>query len=310
MYRERRIVALVPAYNEEAHVGGVISTMPGFVDDIIVVNDASADGTPEAVRAAGDSRVLLIDHERNEGLGGSLVDAHARALEAGSDIMVVMAGDGQMDPAYLPSLLDPLIDDGYDFTKGNRFFGTRSWAGMPAIRVFGNIVLTFLTKIATGYWNVVDPQNGYTAMARRASLLIDWASIARDYSFENDVLAALWINGCRVLDVPIPAVYGDEVSDIRLGSTIPRLLWTLWRSLWRRIWVRYVLRSLSPVAVLLVNGAVLTTWGVGFGAWVAARSVGPAVASTGTVMLAVIPFMLGFELMLAAFVLDVMNTPT
>ena len=299
----------MPAYNEAAHVGDVVRGMPSFVDLIIVVDDASIDDTSSVAQAVGDPRVLLVRHETNQGLGGSLIDAHRVALESDADIMVVMAGDGQMDPGYLPSLFDPLIDEGYDFTKGNRFFSARSMAGMPRHRVLGNVILTFLTKLATGYWDVFDPQNGYTAITREASEDIDWSSVARDYSFENDVLARLGLARRRVRDVDIPALYGQEVSDVRVHAVIPDLLRTLRRAFWRRIWLQYVVRSFSPVALFLFFGGAMTLWSVVFGIWVAWSSAGPPQASTATVMLVVLPLLMGFELLLAALVLDIMNAP-
>lgn len=308
MYRGNTIVALVPAFNEQDHIARVISTMPQFVDRIIVVNDASTDRTREEVLAVNDDRVALIEHGSNRGLGGSLIAAHKAALEGEGAIMVVMAGDGQMDPQYLPALLDPLVDGICDFAKGNRFFSADSWSGMPRHRVFGNIVLTFMSKAATGYWDVFDPQNGYTAITRHASERIDWDSIASDYSFENDVLAALWISGCAVQDVDIPALYADEVSTIRLHSTVPALLRTMCRSFHRRIWRRYVLRSFSPVAMLLFVGTLFLLWGTVVGLWAAVQSLGVGSATTGTVMLSVIPFMMGFQLVLAAFIMDVIGS--
>lgn len=299
----------MPAYNEAAHVGDVVRTMPEFVDDIVVVDDCSSDGTSEAALAPNDPRLTLIRHDPNQGLGGSLVDAHKKALELGGDIMVVMAGDGQMDPAYLPDLLRPILEDGYDFTKGNRFFGLGSYAGMPGHRVFGNVALTFMTKVATGYWDMFDPQNGYTATTRHASERIDWDRIVRDYSFENDVLAELGIMRARIRDVDIPAVYGEEISGIKLRKVIPSLVRTLWKAFWRRFWLLYVVRSFSPVALFLFTGSLMLLWSLVYGVWVIVATWGPPVASTGTVMLAVLPFLLGFQLTLAAFVLDIMNTP-
>lgn len=290
-------------------MGDVVRTMPEFVDDIVVVDDCSSDGTSEAALAPSDPRLTLIRHDPNQGLGGSLVDAHKKALELGGDIMVVMAGDGQMDPAYLPDLLRPILEDGYDFTKGNRFFGLGSYAGMPGHRVFGNVALTFMTKVATGYWDMFDPQNGYTATTRHASERVDWDRIVRDYSFENDVLAELGIMRARIRDVDIPAVYGEEISGIKLRKVIPSLVRTLWKAFWRRFWLLYVVRSFSPVALFLFTGSLMLLWSLVYGVWVIVATWGPPVASTGTVMLAVLPFLLGFQLTLAAFVLDIMNTP-
>jgi glycosyltransferase involved in cell wall biosynthesis len=283
--------------------------MPAYVDHIIVVDDCSTDGTSQAAREPGDPRIRLVRHEQNCGLGATLIDAHKQAIELGSDISVVMAGDGQMDPAYLPALLDPIVEDGYDFTKGNRFFSRNSWKGMPRYRIFGNVVLTFLTKLATGYWDIFDPQNGYTAMGGPAERAIAWDDVARDYSFENDVLAHLGLDDRRVKDVNIPAVYGEEVSDIKLGKVIPDLLRTLRRAFWRRIFTKYVVESFSPVALFGFSAGALLLWAFLFGAWVIGQKILGTTPTTATVMLVVLPFLMGFELMLAALVLDILNSP-
>ncbi len=283
--------------------------MPAYVDHIIVVDDCSTDGTSQAAREPDDPRVSLVRHEQNCGLGATLIDAHKQAIELGSDISVVMAGDGQMDPAYLPALLDPIVEDGYDFTKGNRFFSRNSWKGMPRYRIFGNVVLTFLTKLATGYWDIFDPQNGYTAMGGPAERAIAWDDVARDYSFENDVLAHLGLDDRRVKDVNIPAVYGEEISDIKLGKVIPDLLRTLRRAFWRRIFTKYVVESFSPVALFGFSAGALLLWAFLFGAWVIGQKILGTTPTTATVMLVVLPFLMGFELMLAALVLDILNSP-
>lgn len=290
-------------------MGDVVRTMPDLVDSIIVIDDCSTDSTSEAASAPGDPRVTLVRHDANQGLGASLADAHKRALAAGGDIMVVMAGDAQMDPEYLPALLEPILRDGYDFAKGNRFFSSGSWSGMPRHRVFGNVVLTFLTKVATGYWDMFDPQNGYTAITRRASERIDWDDLAHDYSFENDVLARLGLIRARIKDVDIPAVYGAEVSDIKLPKVVPSLLRTLRRSFWRRFWLQYVARSFSPVALFAFASSALLLWSLAWGVWVVVERVEGVTPTTATVMIVVLPFLMGFELMLAAFVLDIMNSP-
>src|SRR3954452_13590881 len=148
MYQGHTVAAVVPAYNESKLIGTTISTMPDFVDIIVVVNDCSTDDTSQRARDIGDDRVVVVDHEKNTGVGGSILDGHRTALELGADINVVMAGDAQMDPDYLPNLLDPLCHDGYEFTKANRFFSRTSYAGMPAMRLFGSVVLSFMSKVA------------------------------------------------------------------------------------------------------------------------------------------------------------------
>lgn len=308
IHREHTIAALVPAYNEAMHVGGVLQTMPAFVDHIIVIDDASIDGTADVAAAVNDDRVRLIRHKENRGLGASLIDAHLAAIDLGADISVVMAGDGQMDPDYLTDLLDPIVDGRADFTKGNRFYSVQSFDGMPGHRVFGNVLLSFMTKLATGYWNLFDPQNGYTAISKPVQSRIPWTDLARDYTFENDVLARLGLMRARVLDVDIPAAYGDEVSDIKLATVVPSLFGTLSKAAWRRFWLQYVVRSFSPVAVFLLSGLMMLVWAAVYGSWVVWQTVGPAVATTGTVMLVVLPFLVGFQLVLAALVIDILNT--
>ena len=159
MFEGLRVAVVVPAFREQAHIASVITTMPALVDHIIVVDDESPDGTGAAASAVREPRTEVIRHEHNKGVGGSIVTGHRRALELGADVSVVMAGDGQMDPEHLPRLLKPLAKDGYAFAKANRFYSATSFAGMPAHRVFGNMVLTFMTKAASGYWNLVDAED-------------------------------------------------------------------------------------------------------------------------------------------------------
>jgi len=309
MYKDLKIASLIPCYNEEANIERVIETMPDFVDYLIVVNDGSNDNTAEVVNSCLASRVILIDREENKGLGYTLCEAQKRALETDADIMVVMAGDGQMLPEHLPTLLDALIDGDYDFAKGNRFYYSAPHVGMPAYRVFGNIVLTFLTKLATGYWSIFDPQNGYTAMRRAMSERIDWDDVATDYSYENDVLLHLALNRARVKDVDIPAYYGDETSTIKLSKTVPSLLRTLRKSTWKRLWVLYVAQSFSPITLFILNGFVLLLFGILFGAWSMWQVWGVAPVSPAKAVLTAITTMTGIQCLIAALVLDIINEP-
>jgi glycosyltransferase involved in cell wall biosynthesis len=309
MYKDRKIASVVPAYNEGELVLKVIKTMPDFVDHIIIVDDASRDNTYELAKSTTDPRVVVIKLEKNLGVGGAIMAGHRRMLELGDDISVVMAGDAQMDPAYLPQLLDPLIEEDYDFSKGNRFLARDSLKGMPAYRVFGNVILTFMTKFASGYWHIFDPQNGYTAITRGALELLDFDHIHNRYPFENDLLINLNIFNIRVKDVSIPAVYGEEQSHIRLHKVIPSLLVALTTGYFRRITQKYVLRSFSPVALFLLAGGVLFLWGAGFGLYELIKHWGREPAATGIVMLAVLPFLVGFELLLQAVVLDINESP-
>jgi glycosyltransferase involved in cell wall biosynthesis len=305
MYRDMRVAVVVPAHNEERLVGSVVSTSPPLVDLIIVVDDASTDGTSEAARAVGDPRTEVLRLERNEGVGGAIVAGHRRALELGADVSVVMAGDAQMDPEYLPALLNPIADGEAGFTKANRFYGATSFEGMPRHRVFGNIVLSFMTKAASGYWGLFDPQNGYTAIHRKALERLTLDSIAKRYDFENDILIKLNILRVPARDVPVPARYGDEISGMRLHRVAPRLIARLWRGFWHRIWWKYVLQSFSPVALMLFAGIGCVLFGLTVSVFVIVNTLGPREASAGTVLLAVAPMLSGLHFLVSALMLDI-----
>ncbi|MFY9557487.1 MAG: glycosyltransferase family 2 protein [Blastocatellia bacterium] len=310
MYNGHRITTVIPAHDEVSHIRKVIETMPEPVDHMIVVDDCSDDNTSEVARACGDPRLIVLQTPKNLGVGGATVLGYRKAIELKSDIVVKMDGDGQMSPEYLLPLLEALIEQDYDYAKGNRFLTSESLAFMPRHRLFGNIVLTFMTKLASGYWNIFDPQNGYTAIKTEALRLLDLDSIHERFFFENDMLIHLNFFGCRVKDVSIPARYGQEKSDISLfevGATFPLLLL---RRFFYRVYQKYVLRDFSPIALFLFLGLLLFGWGVLFGVylWFESQITG-RLTPTGTIMLSLLPLILGFQLLLQAIVLDIQETP-
>ena len=311
MYKSKKVAVVVPAYNEEGLIAATLRGVPEFVDSIVVIDDASMDATAACVTevAADDPRVVLVRHADNQGVGGAVVDGYRQAIEDGMDIAVVMAGDNQMPSEHLTRLLDHLIDNGYDAVKGNRFLASPTAMNMPRHRILGNIVLTLLTKLASGYWSIFDAQNGYWAVTTDSLRRLDLSRIARRYDLENSMLISMNIINARVADVAIPAVYGKEQSAIRLWRDVPRILGTLFTGFWRRIFLKYVLYNFHPIALFFFAGLALVLWGVGAGAWAVAYSIGPETASSGTVMLSVLPFLLGFQLLLAALVLDIINEP-
>jgi glycosyltransferase involved in cell wall biosynthesis len=310
LYKGATICAVVPAYKEELMIATVIETMPAFVDHIVIVDDCSPDATSDVVRASTDPRVHLIRHEVNQGVGGAIITGHKTAIALGSEINVIMAGDAQMDPAYLPALLDMVTDEGYGFAKANRFFAPESFEGMPRYRVFGNIVLSFMTKLASGYWHLFDPQNGYTAVRTEVLERVPLDHVARRYSFENDLLIHLNILQVPAVDVPVPAVYGDEVSSIKLRTVIPELMNMLLKGFWRRIWYRYVLWSFSPIALLLFMGLLLFGFGIAVAIWVCFQVASSVVATAATVMLAALPLMIGTQMLISALQLDIQASPS
>ena len=309
MYDGLRVAVVVPALNEEALIARTVSTMPDLVDHVIVVDDASADATGEKARAAGDDRVEVIVHEQNQGVGGAILSGHRRAIEMGADVSVVMAGDAQMDPDHLPALLDPIAADGYDFAKADRFFDFGSYQGMPRTRVIGNVVVGFLAKASSGYWHLFDPLNGYTAVRTDALRRLPLDRVRRDYSFECDLLVYLNIIHAKGKDVPVPASYGEERSGIRLFRAGRKLVWSLFRGFWRRMVWKYVLWSFSPVAIFLFSGLALCLWGVGFGIGITLATLGPPQASAATVLMSVGPLLVGINLVIVAWVLDVLESP-
>jgi glycosyltransferase involved in cell wall biosynthesis len=301
---------VIPAYNVERSIRKVVEGIPDWVDRIIIVDDASLDGTLREARSVVSDRVIVLHHDVNQGVGGATLTGFRRALDEGVKIAVKMDGDGQMDPAHLPVLLDAVTIQGYDYAKGNRFLHSSELSAMPRHRLFGNFVLTFLTKLTSGYWNVFDPQNGYVAIRREPLAQLDFSRIAKRYFFENDILIHLNILGFRVKDVAIPAVYGDERSSMKISRIMGSFPVYLFRRYWYRIYQKYVLRDFSPVALFLFLGLPFFFWGVGFGfyTWWRSWAFGE-IATTGTVMLSVLPFLVGFELILQAVILDIQSTP-
>jgi glycosyltransferase involved in cell wall biosynthesis len=248
MYEGNTIGVVVPAYNEEGFVGEVIETLPTFVDRVYVVDDCSTDGTwaeiqeakertEETVVADGGPEgefVVPIQHEENRGVGGAIKTGYISAREDGMDVAVVMGGDGQMDPADLDRIVDPVVSGRADYAKGNRFLREGDHAEMPRFRYVGNRVLTYLTKVASGYWTVGDPQMGYTAISREALETVDIDEMYEFYGYCNDVIVRLSANDLRIVDVPAYLSYGDEESDIDYSEYIPRVSTMLLRMfVWR-----------------------------------------------------------------------------
>jgi glycosyltransferase involved in cell wall biosynthesis len=261
-----RIAALVPARNEERQIGAVLDAMPDFVDDVLVINDASTDGTVDIVRdrQARDRRIRLVTLEENRGVGGALAEGYTWARDAGVDIAVTVDGDGQMDPAEIIDLVGPIVDGLADYTKGNRLTGPESWAPIPLVRLLGNGVLSLLTKIVSGYWNVADSQTGFTAASRYALEQIDWSAMYSHYGRPNDVLIMANVAGCRVADVPITARYGiGEQSSMRIVSVTFAISWLLVRRFWWRLWHKYVLRDFHPLVFFYLLSTVMTLSAVG-----------------------------------------------
>jgi glycosyltransferase involved in cell wall biosynthesis len=309
MYKNKSITVVIPAYNEEAFINGVITALPDFVDHIVAVDDCSQDRTFDMVGKCNDNRVIALKTHVNQGVGGATVVGYKKALELDTDIVVKMDGDGQMPSGYLPQLLDAIIEDGYAYSKGNRFLHSEALSSMPKHRLFGNIVLTFMNKLASGHWHIFDPQNGYTAIKAEALRSLNFKEIHKGYFFENDMLVQLNLNSYRVKDVSMPARYGDEESDIKLINTSLMFPLLFIKRFFYRIYHKYVLLDFSPIALFLILGLLLFSWGVFFGLylWIKAL-ITDSYTPLGTLMLVVVPLIVGFQLLLQAVVLDIQET--
>jgi glycosyltransferase involved in cell wall biosynthesis len=305
-----RVFAILPAYNEAKHIAGVIARVPAFIERIVVVDDASRDDTAEVVSGLSDPRITLVREEKNQGVGGAMIDGYRRALELGCDVAVKVDADGQMDPQNIERLIAPILAGEADYTKGFRFHDPETMRKMPRIRVLGNLGHSFLTKSASGYWNIFDPANGFTAIHRAALERLDLGRIQRDFFFETDMLASLYLIGAVVRDVYLPTHYGDEKSHMNAVRTLVTFPWRLFRCFVKRITWRYFIGDFSAASLLLTAGGPLFLFGVVFGLTVWIRNARAAVATpTGTIMLAVVPLILGFQMLLQALVIDVANVP-
>ena len=244
MYRGHTVAVVVPAFNEQGAIARAVRTVPGFVDRIIVVDDASADATAPRARRMGRRGLEVVRHAENRGVGGAIVTGYQRALALGVDAVAVMAGDGQMDPADLPALLDPIVSGRAGYAKGNRFRSGEVLRAMPPARIVGNVLLSLATKVVSGYWSSFDSQCGYTAIARAALEAIDLDRIFPRYGYPNDLLARLHAVGVTVVDVPVRPVYGPRwKSGIRLGTVFYPITWVLVRALARRLTVEWTQRE-------------------------------------------------------------------
>ncbi len=311
-FSQYRIAAVVPAFRVEREIESVLCDLPPYLDPVIVVDDASPDRTAALVSAlAGrDRRIVLVRHEHNQGVGGAMVSGFRKALELDAQIVVKIDGDGQMDLSRLPDLLSPLILGKADYSKGNRFRDFAALRQMPLIRRIGNMGLAFLTKAATGYWNLFDPTNGFLAIRAEALAQLPLDRIDKTYYFETSMLANLYLLGAVVQDVPMPARYRGEVSSLHIHRVLfefpPKLLSTVVR----RALLKNFIYDFSMVTIYLSVGLPLFLFGVIFGAikWIHYASLAIP-APTGTVILPTLCVLLGIQLLLSAIESDLRSVP-
>jgi glycosyltransferase involved in cell wall biosynthesis len=305
MLEGKSVAVVVPAYGEEALIGTTLGGIPGFVDRVYVVDDASTDATAERARSFGDSRVEVIVHERNRGVGAAIVSGYARALEDGMDVTCVMAGDNQMDPAELEQLVRPVARGEVDYAKANRLFTGEAWRVIPRHRYVGNAILSLLTKIASGYWHVADSQSGYTAISHAMLAQLDRDRIYPGYGFPNDMLVHLNVWNARVRDFPARPVYGvGERSGIKLRRVVPRISWLLLKGFLWRLREKYVIRDFHPLVFFYALGFVMTGVGLVLGVVETALRIAGNAVSVGTVVLIALLLIAGSQFTLFAMWFD------
>ncbi len=306
------LAVVIPAYRVERELGGVLDSIPAYVRHVIVVNDASPDGTARVIDEAArrDGRISVVTHPQNRGVGGAMLSGYQKALELGAQIVVKLDGDGQMSPEDIPALVAPLVSGQADFTKGNRFRDFIALTQMPFARRLGNVGLSFLAKVATGYWNCFDPTNGFLALRSEVLERLPLERIHKSYFFEISQLSQLYLLGACLRDVPLPARYASETSSLSIARVLvefpPRLL----AIFLRRLLLHYFLYDFSMGSIYLLAGLPLFLFGLVFGSfeWVhyASRNIP---APTGTVMLATLTVILGIQFLLSAISIDLQSVP-
>ena len=306
------IAVVIPSYKVTNHIVQTISEIGSEVSHIFVVDDACPEGSGKLVeREVTDKRVKVIFHTENQGVGGAMITGYKAALESDAHIIVQLAGDGQMDPALIKDIIAPIASGRADYTKGDRLDSLTGLAQMPTIRLFGNAGLSLLTKISTGYWNITDPTNGYTAIHRDALASLPLDMLSKRFFFESDMLFRLSIYRAVVWDVPMLARYGTEKSNLSIVKTLWEFPWKHFKNFHKRLFYNYYLRDISAASIELPLGLVLWWFGLLSGLDALGDSMRSGIpASTGTVMISVVPLILGFQLLLAFVSHDVSSVPT
>lgn len=311
-----RVGVVIPCYRVRKHivgvVDGVLSLQEPVVAAVYIVDDCCPERTGDLVASnVRDTRVTIIRHELNSGVGGAVKTGYEKAIADRMDIIVKIDGDGQMDPALLPRFIRPLLKEQADYVKGNRFYDLTRVHRMPAVRLFGNAVLSFLSKLSTGYWAVFDPTNGYTAIRTEVAGLLPFHKISDRYFFETDMLFRLNLMRAVVVDIPMDAVYEDEVSNLKISHVLCEFLYKHARNFVKRIFYRYYLHDCNIGSIQLLVGTGMLAWGILFGLWHWAKTFSTASPTPiGTVMLAALPVLVGIQFLLAFVGYDIQGAPT
>lgn len=308
---DAKIAVVIPCYRVTAHVAAVIQAIGPEVAAIYCVDDACPDGSGDFIEhTVRDPRVHVLRHEANQGVGGAVMTGYARAVADGATVIVKIDGDGQMDPALLPAFVEPILRGECDYTKGNRFWDLAEIRQMPLIRRIGNLGLSFMAKASTGYWDIFDPTNGYTAIHADVAAVLPMRSISRRYFFETDILFRLGTIRAVVVDVPMDARYGDEASNLRVTKVLGEFLLKHLRNTIKRIAYKYFLRDLSIASLELIVALGLLAFAVAFGGWHWWQSTRTGAATpVGTIMIATVAHVSGLQFLLAFISYDIATVP-
>ncbi|UDQ78775.1 glycosyltransferase family 2 protein [Erwinia rhapontici] len=311
MEQHNVIAVVIPCFKVKKHILDVINGIGPEVTKIYAVDDCCPEKSGDFIEQHNaDPRVIVLRNNTNLGVGGAVMRGYQKALEDDVNIVVKIDGDGQMDPSILNEFVAPIINGEADYTKGNRFFNLENINAMPGIRLFGNAVLSFMTKISTGYWDLFDPTNGYTAIHTDLIKYLPLEKISKRYFFESDILFRLSTLKAVVVDIPMDAKYEDEVSNLKISKIIGDFLFKHSRNFLKRVFYNYYLRDMSLASIELPIGLIMFTFGVVTGVINWAESIHTGITTTsGTVMLSALPIILGLQLLLAFIGHDVSNTP-
>jgi dolichol-phosphate mannosyltransferase len=307
---EAGVWLIVPCYKVKDHIARVIARMPAWIEGVVCVDDACPEGSGDFIEQhIADPRVRVIRLTRNHGVGGATLAGYAEADRLGGRILVKVDGDDQMDLSYLSQLIAPILLGEADYAKGNRFTSISHLQAMPGVRVFGNAALSFAAKVSTGYWNVFDPTNGFTAIEASVARRVMEKRVSQRFFFETDLLYHLGTLRAVVRDVPMPARYGEEVSNIRIGAIVGPFALKHLTNFLQRILGQYFVRDFNVATLELLAGAALFLFGLIYGLhWLMVREPDQA-ASAGVVMAAALPVIVGVQLLLQAMNFDVLNVP-
>ena len=310
MVDNKKIIVVIPAYKVVARIKNVIREIPSFIDEIIVIDDKCPENSGSIVEKFNFPNVTVIYHQINQGVGGAVISGFQKAINNGADIVVKIDGDGQMDCSYIPKLIEPIIKGYAGYTKGNRFMDFKALKKMPKIRLLGNSALSFLVKIASGYWNIMDPTNGFIAISRQALINLNIEKISKRYFFESDMLINLNIYNTIVKDISIPAKYGDEKSSLNVMKIPFEFLPKMLKGLCKRIFLKYYIYDFNMASIYILLGIPMILFGTTFGLYNWAHGMLDQVNNTtGTIMLAVLPIILGTLFLLQAIQIDINSIP-